>query len=78
MTTIISEKGQITIPKKLRDNLGLAPGVVIDFEISEGKLVGKKVSGQSSLLRWLGKGKMPGGEKSSVSTEEYLKAIRGS
>ncbi len=77
MTTIISEKGQITIPKKLRDDLGLAPGVVIDFEISGGKLVGKKVSLQSSLLRWIGKGKIPGGKKRAVSTEHYLEAIRG-
>lgn len=77
MTTIISEKGQITIPKKIRDNLGLAPGVVIDFEISEGMLVGKKVSEQSSLLRWIGKGKMPGSKKDPITTEKYLKAIRG-
>ncbi|MCF6312388.1 MAG: AbrB/MazE/SpoVT family DNA-binding domain-containing protein [Verrucomicrobiales bacterium] len=77
MTTIISEKGQITIPKKLRDHLGLAPGVVIDFEISEGKLVGKKVSKQNSLLRWIGKGKMPDGKKRAASTESYLKSIRG-
>ncbi|MFK5923776.1 MAG: AbrB/MazE/SpoVT family DNA-binding domain-containing protein [Verrucomicrobiota bacterium] len=76
MTAIISEKGQITIPKKIRDNLGLTSGVVVDFEISEEKLVGKKVSEQNSLLRWIGKGGMPGSKKNPITTENYLKVIR--
>ena len=43
MRTTVSEKGQITIPKRLRDRLGLRPGTVIEFEESGGRLVGRRL-----------------------------------
>jgi antitoxin PrlF len=43
MKTIVSEKGQITIPKRLRDRLGIRPGSVLDFEEEHGRLVATKV-----------------------------------
>jgi len=42
MKAIVSEKGQVTIPKPLRARLGLKPGVVLDFEAEGGKLVARK------------------------------------
>lgn len=43
MKAIVSEKGRVTIPKRLRDRLGLRPGTVLDFEESEGRLVARKL-----------------------------------
>jgi AbrB family looped-hinge helix DNA binding protein len=43
MKTTVSEKGQITIPKRLRERLGLRPGTVIDFEEANGRLVGRRL-----------------------------------
>lgn len=42
MKAIVSEKGQVTIPKALRARLGLKPGVVLDFEAEGGRLVARK------------------------------------
>ena len=42
MKAIVSEKGQVTIPKPLRARLGLKPGAVLDFEAQGGKLVARK------------------------------------
>ncbi|MDJ0764079.1 MAG: AbrB/MazE/SpoVT family DNA-binding domain-containing protein [Myxococcota bacterium] len=42
MKAIVSEKGQVTIPKAVRTRLGLVPGTVIDFDTKGGKLIGKK------------------------------------
>lgn len=39
---IVSEKGQVTIPKRLRDRLGIRPGQVLDFHEERGRLVANK------------------------------------
>lgn len=33
MGTLVTTKGQVTIPKKLRDRYGIRPGVLIDFVV---------------------------------------------
>ena len=73
MKAILSEKGQITIPKRCRERLGLRPGTVIDFEAAQGKLVGRKVQSEDMIRRWQGKGRIPGG----LSVDEYLARVRG-
>ena len=42
MKAVVSQKGQVTIPKPMRVRLGLVPGSVIDFEARDGRLVGVK------------------------------------
>jgi AbrB family looped-hinge helix DNA binding protein len=42
MKAIVSEKGQVTIPKPLRARLGLNPGVVLEFEAEAGRLIARK------------------------------------
>ena len=44
MKTTVSEKGQVTIPKPLRDRLGIRPGHVLDFREDHGRLVATKVT----------------------------------
>jgi AbrB family looped-hinge helix DNA binding protein len=73
MKSIVSEKGQITIPKAIRDRLGLRPGSVLEFQAVEGKLVGVKAEPTDRLRKWLGKGHLPGG----LDVDAYLERIRG-
>ena len=54
MKTTVSEKGQITIPKRLRDRLGLPPGTVLDFEEAGGRLVGRKLVPADQLDELIG------------------------
>ena len=42
MKAVVSEKGQVTIPKKLRDRLGIRRGQVLEFETRDGFLIGRK------------------------------------
>src|ERR1035437_9464462 len=44
MKRVISIKGQVTIPKALRDRLGLVPGQVVDFSEDRGTRIGRKVA----------------------------------
>lgn len=43
----VTEKGQVTIPKDLRDEFGIAPGTEVEFANQEGVLVVRKVAGTS-------------------------------
>jgi antitoxin PrlF len=49
MKSIVSEKGQVTIPKALRDRLGLDPGQVLDFREHNGRLVADKLNVQDPV-----------------------------
>jgi antitoxin PrlF len=48
MKSVVSEKGQVTIPKPLREKLGLRPGQVLEFETRDGVLVGRKAAAQEN------------------------------
>ena len=39
---VVSEKGQVTIPKRLRDRLGIRPGQVLSFREERGRLIATK------------------------------------
>jgi antitoxin PrlF len=54
MKSVVSEKGQVTIPKPLRESLGLKPGVELDFEEEGGKLIGRRVSRVDPLDKLVG------------------------
>ena len=72
MTAIVSEKGQITIPKAIRDKLGLVPGAVLEFDAVKGQLVARKKISQDVFKKWRGRGKLPRG----MSVDNYLKRAR--
>lgn len=44
MKAVVSEKGQVTIPKQLRQRLGIEPGSELEFSDENGRLVARKVS----------------------------------
>jgi AbrB family looped-hinge helix DNA binding protein len=73
MKAILSQKGQVTLPKKCRDRLGLKSGAVLDFRAENGKLIASKVEPQDKFRKWRGKGRLPGGQR----VDEYLKRVRG-
>jgi antitoxin PrlF len=35
MTVTVTSKGQVTVPKQVRDRLGIKPGSKVDFEVAE-------------------------------------------
>lgn len=44
MSTTLTSKGQVTIPKRIRDALNLSPGCAVDFAVNrEGDVVIHKV-----------------------------------
>ena len=72
MTSIVSEKGQVTIPKKLRTDLGLEAGTVLEFEERDGRMLVSKKLRSDPVDQWLGFARIPKGE----SVTDYIKSIR--
>ena len=42
MQAKVAERGQVTIPKALRNRLGIEPGTMLEFSEEEGRLVAVK------------------------------------
>lgn len=74
VTSAVSEKGQVTIPKRIRDQLGLRPGTLVEFRAEKGHLIGTKAVAEDVFRKWRGRGKLPGGR----STDAYLRQARDS
>ena len=72
MKTIVSEKGQITIPKAVREKLGITPGTVLEIETEKGRLIAVKKQVVDVFQKWRGKGKVPW----NITVDDYLKKVR--
>jgi AbrB family looped-hinge helix DNA binding protein len=71
MKSKVSEKGQVTIPKALRDKLGIRPGQVLDFEAERGRLVAHKADARDPVDAVYGT--FGAGQR----TDELIEALRG-
>ncbi len=72
MKAVVSEKGQVTIPKELRTRLGIRPGAVLDFEADGGRLVARKAQVTDPVdAAW-------GILSLDESVDEFIDRIRGS
>jgi antitoxin PrlF len=49
MKARVAERGQVTIPKRLRERLGVKPGTVLEFTEEQGKLIAVKAGGLDSV-----------------------------
>ena len=50
MKAVVSKKGQVTIPKPLRDRLGIRAGQILEFETRGRLLVARKQPGRASPM----------------------------
>jgi len=71
MKSVVSEKGQVTIPKRLRDRLGLRPGQVLEFREQGGTLVASKAMSDDPVESVYGTVRIGAG------SDELVRAMRG-
>ena len=72
MEATVAERGQITLPKAVRDALGLSKGSVLKVELDGGRIVLRK-SVDDAISRARGKFKLPPG----VSSDDVMRELRG-
>jgi antitoxin PrlF len=76
MSVTVTSKGQVTIPKAVRDRLGINPGSKVEFEITEDgrallKRAGKRATKPSRFER------MRGTATGGLTTDEIMAMTRG-
>ena len=75
MVTMVTSKGQVTIPKPVRDLLGIAPGSAVEFELApDGRVVLVKVDGDQPVSRFA---RLRGCAGDGLSTDEIMALTRG-
>ena len=71
MKARVAERGQVTIPKPLRERLGVTPGTVLEFSEDHGRLIAVKsgsVDPVSAVYGCLGK---------RINTDTVMAQLRG-
>ena len=72
----ITQKGQVTIPKKLRDRFGLTPNTEVCFEEVDGTVRLTPAKTQAQKMReWIDKYK--GSADADMTTDEIMQLTRG-
>ena len=72
MEAIVAERGQITLPKAVRDALGLTKGTRLKVELDGGRNILRK-NVDDAISRVRGRFKLDG----FASVDEALRAVRG-
>jgi AbrB family looped-hinge helix DNA binding protein len=70
-TSKVGERGQVTIPKKLRTRYGVKPGSEVEFEERKDGLLIKKVVREDPLHELVGM------IQNDVDVDRYLEQTRG-
>ena len=75
MATAVTSKGQVTIPKPIRDRLGIQPGNAVDFRLEpDGRVILVKVDGDRPPSRFEA---LLGCAGPGPSTDEIMALTRG-
>jgi AbrB family looped-hinge helix DNA binding protein len=72
MEATVAERGQITLPKAVRDALGLTKGTTLKVELDGGRIILRK-NVDDAISRLRGRFKLDG----FANTDEAMRAIRG-
>lgn len=72
MEATVAERGQITLPKAVRDALGLTKGTTLKVELDGGRIILRKDVGDA-LSKMRGRIKLPDG----ITTDDVMRELRG-
>ena len=72
MEATVAERGQITLPKAVRDALGLTKGTLLRVELDAGRIILSK-NVDDAVSRARGRFKLPPG----VTTDDVMRELRG-
>ena len=73
----VTSKGQVTIPKRVRDYLGIKPGAAVEFAVIDDKVVLHKVGRPGKRKSKFDLMRGAGTEMKGMTTDEIMTFLRG-
>ncbi len=73
----VGERGQITIPKEIRDKFGLGSGTEVEFQVVESSILLKKAPKKLDLARWKGHCRDSFAKLGYSSVDKFIEDLRG-
>lgn len=73
----MGERGQVTIPKEIREKFGLGPEAEVEFSVVHGSIVLKKTPKKLDLRKWKGRCKKSFAELGYTSVDRFIDDVRG-
>lgn len=73
----IGERGQVTIPKEIRDQFGLGPDTEVEFRVMGGNIVLKKAPKKLNLAKWKGRCGDTFAKLGYSSVDKFIDDVRG-
>ena len=73
----VGERGQVTIPKDIRERFGIKRDTEVEFHVVAGSIILKKAAKKLSLRRWKGRCGESFRDLGYSSVDAFIDDIRG-
>jgi AbrB family looped-hinge helix DNA binding protein len=73
----LGERGQVTIPKEIRDRFGLRPDSEVEFRIVSGTIILRKAPKKLNLSKWKGRCGESLADLGLNSVDSFIDDVRG-
>ena len=73
----IGERGQVTIPKEIREQFGLGPETEVEFRVVKGSILLKKAPAKLNLAKWKGRCSGSMAKLGYSSVDRFIEDVRG-
>ena len=73
----VGERGQITIPKEIRDQFGIGPQTEVVFTVVNGSIVLRKAPRKLALRKWKGRCGRSFADLGYSSVDQFIEDVRG-
>ncbi len=72
----VGTRGQVTIPKAIRERLGIGPGTDVEFQVIRNSIVLRKKPRKLNLDKWKGHCARSFRELAYRSVDDYIEDVR--
>jgi len=73
----VGERGQVTIPKDIRERFGLGRDTEVEFCVVKGSILLKKAPKKLNLAKWKGRCKNSFARLGYPSVDRFIEDVRG-